>query len=375
MNSTRRLFTVLGISEATMLPFFPLLLHQRGLSPGEIGLVLSAMALASFVGSPAWGYLADRRLGAERAIVASAGGAALLALLLLPELSTAGFVAIACVLGAWRSPIPSLADAIALERLPAGARDDYGSVRLWLSAGWSGAVLVWGIVLQTGSIELVPVLYAGMSVVVALLAHFDLGRRPRQRSVHVSDDLPAGRRVPRALIAFLVSLLLVNAAFAATWNFLALRILDVGGGAFLVGLGASLQAAAEVPVMRATPRLARRFGQRSLFVAGCATYAAVFLSWGFLSDGTSISVLRLVAGIGFALIYVSSVVVVADLVPERLRATGQSWARGIAYGLAPVAGTLIGGLLYEFAGARAMFVVSSAVAAAAASLAWVVARR
>jgi len=210
---------------------------------------------------------------------------------------------------------------------------------------------------------------------VAVLAHFDLGVRARRRNVHVSEGLPGRRRVPRALIAFLAGLFLVNAAYAATWNFLALRILDVGGGAFLVGLGASLQAAAEVPVMRATPRLARRVGQRGLFVIGCAIYSAVFLTWGFLSDAASISALRLVAGVGFALTYIGSVVIVDDLVPERSRATGQAWAKGISFGLAPVAGTLIGGLLYEFAGARTMFVVSSAVAASAAGLAWAAAAR
>jgi len=51
VSSTRRLFTVLGASDATI-PFFPLLLLHRGLSPAEIGLVLGAMALASFVANP-----------------------------------------------------------------------------------------------------------------------------------------------------------------------------------------------------------------------------------------------------------------------------------------------------------------------------------
>jgi hypothetical protein len=71
-------------------------------------------------------------------------------------------------------------------------------------------------------------------------------------------------------------------------------ILDLGGGAFLVGLGASLQAAAEVPVMRATPRVALRIGQRGLFVLGCAIYAGIFFTWAFLSDPGWISAVRLV---------------------------------------------------------------------------------
>jgi PPP family 3-phenylpropionic acid transporter len=176
--------------------------------------------------------------------------------------------------------------------------------------------------------------------------------------------------LPPPLLGFLASIVLANAAFAATWNFLALRIVDLGGAALLVGLGASLQAAAEVPVVRAIPLLGRRISQRGLYVAGCAIYAAVFIVWGFMSDPVWISIVKLIGGVGFALTYVGSVVIVDDLVPDGFRATGQGLAKAVGVGLAPVAGTLAGGALYEFAGARTMFLVAGGSAAAAGVIAW-----
>jgi PPP family 3-phenylpropionic acid transporter len=369
LRPARRLFVVLGTSEAVMLPFLPLLLVQRGMEAATVGLVLAAMALAAFLANPVWGYVADHRLGVERGIVASAGGAAALALLLLLPLGDVGFAIAAVVLSACRAPLISFSDTVALQRLAPDRRHEYGRLRLWLSVGWASAVLVWGALLELGSVELIPVVYAGMCLFVALWV------RRNVRPVGPHPVRGHGERRPRlhlspALLAFLASVLLVNASFAATWNFLALRILELGGGLFIIGLGASLQAWAEVPVMRVLPRLSRRFGARGLYIAGCAVYACVFVGWSFMSHPLWMSAVKLAAGVGFALTYVGSVVIVDDLVPTRLRATGQGLVKGVASGLAPVLGALGGGLLYELAGARTMFVVSAALAVAAGTVAW-----
>lgn len=139
-----RLFALEGVAEATIIPFFPLLLSQRGLDAAEIGLLLAAMALAGFVANPLWGYAADRRLGSECAFVASAGGAAVLALALLFPVGTVGLAVAAVALWSWRAPLASLADAIALDRLAGAARSEYGPLRVWMSGSWAIAAVVWG---------------------------------------------------------------------------------------------------------------------------------------------------------------------------------------------------------------------------------------
>lgn len=369
LRYARQLFALLGMSEATILPFFPLLLSKRGFDAAAIGAVLAAMALASVLSNPLWGWLADRRLGAETTLVLSAGAAGLLSLLLLVAPGDAAFVAAAIALTACRAPLATLVDAIALDRLPHDGRGDYGHLRLWMSLGWALAVLVWGAVLHTGSLELIPALYAGTSTVVATWA---LRGHARARST-VRRAIAAAAPphvVPPALLLFLGSMLLVNGAFAATWNFLALRIVDLGGGVIVVGLAASLQALAEIPAMRASPRVIRVIGHRGLYVVGCGVYAVVFALWGFMSDPIWISVAKLVAGIGFAFTYVGSVVIVDDLVPTSLRASGQGFAKAVGFGLAPVAGMLAGGALYGVAGARTMFIVAGTAAALGGAAAW-----
>ena len=371
----RLLFVLLGAAEGTLLPFFSVYLLDRGFTTTEIGVVLGILGLASFLTSPLWGYAADRRLGSTRTLALSAGAAAGLALLFfLPVEGRVGLTVVALALWIVRSPLVSLVDAIALEWLGSSRRAGYAGIRLWQSVGWAAAVLLWGGLLELSRLDLVPALYATTIVVVALYALLGLDRGPRPSALRL--EVPAAwaqRRpgLPAALIGFLVSMFLLNAAFAATWNFLAVRIVDLGGGAFLVGVAASVQAIAEIPTMGSISRLSRLLSHRAIYVAGCAIYVAVFAAWGVLTDPVTIALLKLVLGVGFALTYVGAVVIVDDLVPTRLRATGQSFSKAVGFGLAPVLGTVAGGPLYDDLGARPMFAASAAAAVAAGVIAWV----
>jgi MFS family permease len=85
----------------------------------------------------------------------------------------------------------------------------------------------------------------------------------------------------------------------------------------------------------------------------------------------AITLLKLVIGVGFALTYVGTVVIADDLVPVHLRATGQGLAKAASFGLAPVLGTLGGGVVYDVFGPRAMFFAAAAIAVVAAGIAWI----
>ena len=165
------------------------------------------------------------------------------------------------------------------------------------------------------------------------------------------------------------------AAAKPSFSFVSVRIRDLGGGLFIVGAATALQAAAEAPVLRATPRLSRRLGHRALYVIGTLFFAAAFVAWAFLDDPLSIAIVKIVAGVGFALTYVGSVVLVDDLAPPGLRGTGQGLAKAVSFGLAPIVGSLAGGAMYGYAGPRALFLACAAAALVAGAAVWVVAAR
>jgi MFS family permease len=88
-----------------------------------------------------------------------------------------------------------------------------------------------------------------------------------------------------------------------------------------------------------------------------------------MSDPATIALVRVIVGIGFAFVYVGSVVIVDDLVPSEFRATGQGLAKAVAFGLAPVVGALGGGLMYQTVGPRALFEAAAGLAAIAGVIA------
>src|SRR5437879_123485 len=301
-------------------------------------------------------------------VVASVAASA--AALLLPVAGRGASLAVVLVvLSLARSPF-MLLDPIALRRLRQVRRTDYARIRLRMSAGWAASSVVAGAFFQGFGLRLIPYVYAPLT----LLFGRWMWRTLRPTAQEARSANPPARpvtRIPIAFGGFLVSCFLLGASLAATQNFLTLQIDFLGGGAFLIGAAAAFQALAEIPTMAYMQVLTGRFGHRLLFAIGCGIYLAIFIAWAFVSVALTAALLKLVAGIAFALTYVAPVMIATALVPCPLRATGQALMKSVLFGVAPILGSLGGGLVFEAFGARAMFLAATAVVGAAGLMALV----
>jgi len=362
----RALFLLLGAAESAFVPFIPLLLRDRGLDPQALGAALALMSAVGFASGPVWGYLADRVIGRERTLAVCLVGTVGGALLLMFAHSEAALALTGSVAWFFRAPNMALADALALDRLGPHRRDAYGSVRLWMSASFAVGAIVWGAVIETAGIGVMAPVYAASTAVNAALVVFVFrGRWPRP----LEPDTEA--RPLRVVVAapafmlFLVALFLSFAPYTATYNFAAVRISALGGGAVFVGLAAGLQAAGEVPSMIATSKLARR-RPAHLFALGAGFSVIVYVVWAVVADPAALAAMRIVGGLGFGLTSVAMVVIVDELVPVSLRATGQAAAKAVSTGFAPVVGLFGGGLVYGYLGAPTLFVLAGLLTVLAA---------
>jgi MFS transporter, PPP family, 3-phenylpropionic acid transporter len=127
-------------------------------------------------------------------------------------------------------------------------------------------------------------------------------------------------------------------------------------------VGTALGGFMEVGVMRAASRLHRRLGLRRVYAFGCLVYATGFLLWGLIEDPTVVSVLAVLEGAGFSLLFTTSILVVGRLLPSTLYSSGNSITTMVSFGIGPIVGGGLGGVVYERLGPTTLFVASSALA-------------
>jgi MFS transporter, PPP family, 3-phenylpropionic acid transporter len=368
----RGLFLTTGFAVAAFFPFLALYLRDfHGLDESQIGLVLACTALARMIANPVWGHMADTRIGRLTALQVGLAGSAAAAFLLngaaaVPAVAALMVVQAAFMVASW----PNI-DAIALEHLGDERMSDYGRLRGWTSTTYAIGCLLFGAVLQSAGIRWAMPIY-GLSALV-ILAWSTTVRRDRPHPTSDHGRLGAlgavFREAPRYW-GFLVAALFVWTGFNAAWNFIGPRIEDQGGGPLLIGLGTAIGGLFEVPMMRSSSRLQRRFGLRLVYVAGCATYGVTFLLWGSVSSPTVLSLLAVFEGIGFSLLFTTAVVVVGRLLPSSLYSTGNAVGQMVAFGIGPILGAGLGGIVYQRLGAPTLYLGACALAFAAAVIAW-----
>jgi PPP family 3-phenylpropionic acid transporter len=363
-------YVLAGAADATLLPYVPLYLFQRGMGAETIGAILAAAAAGSLLAGMGWAYLADHSIRPEHAVLGASVAAAAVVLLFALAVGVLPVAVLTVALFVARGPF-TLLDPITLQRLREASRTRYARIRLRMSAGWAVSAVISGAAYQVFGLRMLPFFYAAMVAVFGLWVWKALRPAPVQRMQGggtITRRLPS---LPVAMVGFLVACFLLGASSAAAQNFVALRINVLGGGALLIGAAAAFQALTEIPTMGSTHLLTRRMSHRSLFAIGCAVYVVVFLAWGLVSDPVALALLRLATGVAFALTYVAAVLVADQLTPAHMRATGQALVKAIMFGLAPVAGSYGGGLIYGEVGPRAMFIATAIVVAAAGVIAMI----
>src|SRR3954452_24390242 len=365
------LFLCCGLAIAAFFPFLALSLERyHGLDAARIGVVIACCAAARMVANPFWGHSADTRWGRLTVLQVCLAGSAVAALVLNIHWAFAGIVLTAAIHSAFLvAPGPNI-DALALAHLGEERMSDYGRIRGWESLTYAAGCLGFGLILERFGMGWTMPLFAISALVVLVWSTTVERDRPTVEEHGRLGAVGAVFREAPRFWGYLAAALLVWIGFNAAWNFLALRIADNGGGALLIGLGTALGGVIVVPTMRSSSRLQRRLGLRRVYMLGCAVYALGFLLWGSVSSPTLLSVLTILEGVGFSLLFTTGVVIIGRLLPSSLYSTGNAVSAMVAFGIAPIIGAGIGGFIYEHLGAPVLYGSASALAAGAAVVAW-----
>lgn len=360
-SSTARLallFAAGNLSIGFVYPIISLILQERaGMSERELGLFWGIASIAGGLAFAGWGLAGDGRLGRRRGLalaIALYTGAAVLAMVgpeaAVPSALLAFLVA--------ESGLAPLLDTITLDAL-AGRTASYSRLRSAGSAGFGIAALALTPLLAAFD-WIGLALVTGIAGLVAVLTALRLRERPVRGETrpHLRDLIGLPRRAPAfGRLAFIAAIAAIPSATIFEWFVPLLR--DHGFDPRLAPVGSGLTALVEVPVLFAVARFGERAGWRAPFVAGALLYVPIVAAMALPLELPALMALRMSAGIAYALLISGAVVLVRELVPAHLVATGQGLLQLSLFGLAPSLAGLLGGTLWPLFGPASLVALSA----------------
>jgi PPP family 3-phenylpropionic acid transporter len=252
-------FAVYGLQ----VPYFPLWLIERGLTPGQVAVVLSAPLLLRVVIAPLVGRLADGRADRRGLVI----GLLLISLASGLALAVAdGFwtmtLAAALMLATFH-PVQPITDAVLGSLVRRGLVHDYGKLRLLGSASFALVAILGGLLLQRAGVGAVFGAHLLLLVLTAVAALALPGSG--QGTAHgLAPPLDLPRRPRLALV--LVATGLINASQAMYFSFGSVHMRAVGYPDWSIGWLWTVAVGAEIVVLWFSAGALRRFGVDRLLV-------------------------------------------------------------------------------------------------------------
>ena len=354
------LYAALYGAYGVLSPVLPGFLAARGLTPGEIGLLLAAAGALRLGIGPLAGAFADRHRAGRSVLAASLALAGLSALAHLPGAGLAQLIGPALLYAAGTAAPAPLADALALAAARGGAAFQYGWVRGAGSAAFIAGTAAAGWLI--GLYGLAAALVASGSLFLAAGAAalaLPAGPSVAARAGAPWHGFAALVALPRFRRTVLVAGLVIG-AHAMHDGFAMILWRSAGIAATTAGLLWSVSVAAEVLVfLLVGPLLLARIGPAAgVAVAACAGA----LRWAVLASTTALPWLAAAEslhGLSFALLHLACLGLIEASTPADLRTTALALYGTLGLGLSGVAATLASGVLYGAFGASAFWAMAA----------------
>ncbi len=347
------LFLIYGV----FVPYLPVWLDSRGLSPTEISVVVAGPFLVRLVFTPAVAGFADR-LGNYRLVVVMLAWSGLAFVLLLSQMH--GFwlifiVAIVCLIST--TTMMPLTETIAVTGVRTAGLD-YGRMRLWGSVTFIAGNLLGGLFIYSYGAPIAIWLIAMASGLGVLCAHLLPGPPPRLATT-ASEPFDWRKLMPveflrsRVFVIFLVAIGCLHGAHATFYTFGALHWEAQGLSAAWVGTLWAIGVTAEVILFAYSAALSQRFGPLGLIILGAC--ASVF-RWTIMAFDPPLAILiplQVLHAFTFGASHVGAILFITRAVPQSSMGRAQALVAVIAAGLGVALVGLASGPIYSAYGGYA----------------------
>jgi len=360
-------FLALGIQ----LPYWPIWLGARGLTPEQIGLLLALTSWVRIVSTPAITQAVDRT------------GRPRLALAVLAAISFGCFAAFFFAGGFWQILLISLPAAICFVALvplsesltmAAVVRDglDYGRIRLWGSIAFIIGTLGAGSLLMESNPDLILVLILG-ALLAAVAAAAALPRQPAA-TLGKARPNPGVLLRDRRFLLFLAAAGMLQGSHAAYYGFSAVYWQAAGLSGTAIGALWAEGVIAEVVFFAVSAPVFARSGPAALLLAAGVAGTVRWSVLGLTTDLPALVAVQLLHAATFGAAHFGAMHFIARAAPPGLAATAQGLYAAAAGGIGIGFALLLAGWLYGVQEGSA-FLAMAGLSAAGALLATVLRRK
>ncbi|URN94223.1 MAG: MFS transporter [Candidatus Pristimantibacillus lignocellulolyticus] len=345
--------------------FTVLYLQQKGLSNTIIGLIISISAVIVIFLQPLWGYISDRFNARIPILIACFTMATIMYCMLLTTEVPIILGVILVSVSFFECAIASILDVWIL----AHVGKNYGSIRLWGSIGFSGAVLIYSQVVGSGTIASMFPVYIIVSI-LTLIAFFLLIRyagsnlpiKEERKKLKFSPKLLISNNRYMLLLCFVFMLFLPNSPAS---TFLPNLFQATGGSVEMYGWSNSFRAAAEIPAFLFGALLLRRFGHVAMIFFASSLYFMSQLLFALAESPLQVALGQIMQGPAYSLLLLGTLNYVYQLAPKDMQVTAQTLVSAIGMGLAAIVGNYSGGLVIDNFGIKPLYWTGMSIIAAA----------
>lgn len=362
-------------------------LQGAGYSNSELGIIMAAGNVCGAFLGPALGAWIDRDRRIRHSMVILVllliQTALIVFLCLAPERS-AGNCLLYILYMTCLIPVNSINVDLCTRIQHEGAAIDFGKSRAIGSLVYTIVSVILGFLTQRFSYR--ALLYAGLVLIaVQILGNALIGRDLLQleRSSEKSSE-KSGKADRRAVqsssmtiffrenkrFAVLMSgVVLLFISHSIDGNFMINEVKNLGGGTAVMGSMAAFQAMVEIPVMFFAANLPKKWNYGQYLRISYVFFAVKILACALAANIPMLFGARLFQAPGYALYQTMIVLYIDQVIPHKDSAKAQSLAFSMA-NAGTVLASLVGGVLFDAFGVRATILISAAIAAAGAVIAW-----
>lgn len=348
-------------------PFLPGFLSERGLSSQQIATLVAAALLVRLVAGPLASRHADRSRAALHVLVVALGLSAGFTAAMLAGQGFWPLLVIGLAQAVVTAPLAPLADSLVLSANAGGKAFEYGWVRAAGSAAFIAATVLTGYLVDRWGITSGLLVGAAGFGIAALIA-LGIRRAPRRANKERPVAPPPGRvhgaefRVLAANPIFrrlVLAAALVIGAHGMHDTFAVIAWKSAGLSAGIAGLLWSESVAAEILVfLWAGPQILARIGPARAIACAALAGAVRWAVQGHTAWLPALIGVQCLHGLTFALLHLACLAIIADVIPERIRATALAVYGSVGLGIATALVTLAAGTLYAALGLRAFWMMS-----------------